>query len=105
MATMEQLFAKFDALEQAFLPPGMIIYIDPEKCIQCGLCAEVCPFGLPQKTETGKYAVLEQKRCVECSACSRNCPTHAILIETRHGCGCLWNVVNDRSKKKKNNCN
>ncbi|HMF32853.1 MAG TPA: 4Fe-4S dicluster domain-containing protein [Candidatus Lokiarchaeia archaeon] len=78
-------------------PQGVFIYIDPKKCTACGLCAEVCPFGLPEQAIDGKYQVYEVERCVECSACQRNCPAGAIQMQEIQGCGCLW----DAAQRKK----
>jgi len=78
-----------------------IIYIDIEKCIGCGLCSEICPFGLPKKALNGKFEIEQVELCVECSACQRNCPKDAIIMEEQKGCGCLWNV---RNRKKANCC-
>lgn len=77
------------------------ISVDFEKCTGCGLCAEVCPFGLPQKDFTGKYTI-KQDECTECSACKRNCPVQAIYLKEQKGCGCLWDTINRR--KNGNDC-
>jgi len=76
------------------------IVINPSKCIACGLCEEICPFGLPQKENDGKYNISNPQECVECSACQRNCPTQAIIMQEQQGCGCLW----DARKKSKGEC-
>ena len=80
------------------------IMIKEPECTGCGLCAELCPFGLPQKNESGKFEILYPEFCTECSACKRNCPVNAIVLNEQKGCGCLWNA---RSviKNEKNNCN
>jgi ferredoxin len=68
------------------------IFIDRDICNGCGMCGEVCPFGLPQSTESGKYEIIRVDLCTECSACKRNCPTGAIILNEQQGCGCLWNA-------------
>lgn len=97
-------FAKFDAELKVDLLPGEIIKINPILCIRCGLCTEVCPFGLPQRTPEGGYTIINPQKCIECSACFRNCPTQAILLKVKYGCGCLWNVKALESQKKQNSC-
>ena len=68
------------------------IYINPSLCISCGICVEVCPFGLPERNSENKYEIPRPDLCTECSACSRNCPVEAIFLKEVKGCGCLWNV-------------
>ena len=77
------------------------IAIDITKCNGCGLCGEVCPFGLPQKTSLDVYEITTPDSCTECSACQRNCPTQAIKLQEQQGCGCLWNA-RGQAKARKN---
>ena len=48
------------------------IAIDILKCNGCGLCGEVCPFGLPQKNSLGVFEITQPESCTECSACQKN---------------------------------
>ena len=73
------------------------IFINIATCTGCGLCGEVCPFGLPQSNGSGKYEIKSSELCIECSACARNCPTQAIMLQEQKGCGCLWDA---RARKK-----
>jgi ferredoxin len=73
------------------------IFIDKDICNGCGICGEVCPFGLPQVTCSDKFEIDRPDLCTECSACKRNCPSQAIVLKERKlkerkGCGCLWNA-------------
>ena len=81
--------------------PQSVIYIEPNICIGCGLCMEVCPFGLPIPTSTGKFCISNVNLCTECSACKRNCPVGAIFMQEQEGCGCLWDV---RRRQKEGTC-
>ncbi len=76
------------------------ISINLDKCTGCGLCGEVCPFGLPQQGSNKKFQIKNPHLCTECSACQRNCPTQAVELEEKIGCGCLWDA-RQRSKNKK----
>ena len=77
------------------------IAIDILKCNGCGLCGELCPFGLPQKNSLGVFEIAHPESCTECSACQRNCPTQAIKLHEQKGCGCLWDA-RGRAKAGKN---
>ena len=77
------------------------IFIDKQICNGCGLCGEICPFGLPQVTDSGKYEIRNPDLCTECSACMRNCSEKAIFMEEKEGCGCLWDVRQRRKNKAK----
>jgi len=80
------------------------IYVDFKRCNGCGLCVEVCPFGLPQRDFTGKYIITQVEKCTECSACKRNCPAEAIILKEQKGCGCLWNVKRNEKNKGDSCC-
>ena len=79
------------------------ISIDPKKCIGCGICAEICPFGLIKKREK-KYYIPNPDKCTECSACKRNCPVDAIRMKEFKGCGCLWDVKSREKDGPSGNC-
>ncbi|MFX1394412.1 MAG: ATP-binding protein [Promethearchaeota archaeon] len=68
------------------------IFINESICINCGLCGELCPFGLPQPNNSEKYEIKKPELCTECSACQRNCPSQAIILQEQKGCGCLWDT-------------
>jgi electron transport complex protein RnfC len=52
----------------------------PQPCIRCGQCMEVCPFDLPAAylVESPHEAVLG---CIECGACQFTCPAHRPLVD------------------------
>ncbi len=67
--------------------------IDQEKCIKCGRCKDVCPYGAILKMERpcakacgmdsigsdeNGYAKIDYDKCVSCGMCLVNCPFGAI---------------------------
>ena len=66
---------------------------NPETCILCGACEQVCPVGCIEVTETVET---DMTMCTACTACVQNCPTGA-----RH-----WDHpgILNASKRLSNNC-
>lgn len=52
--------------------------VDPERCIACGKCAEVCPVGNVQGGRKQQPVWLHTGRCISCFACYHYCPQRAI---------------------------
>lgn len=69
--------------------------IDKEKCVNCGMCAKVCPYSaivnnkrpceksckvkaITMNEET-KAAQIDNKKCIACGACVYQCPFGAIV--------------------------
>jgi heterodisulfide reductase subunit A len=71
---------------QALMAPGVFyvepIYaeIDTEKCFDCDLCADLCPYGAI--TGTGEERRVMFELCQGCGTCSAACPKNA--IDMRH---------------------
>jgi len=73
-------------------------YVDPERCINCGLCDGVCPVSLPSPFQVGltvrkaiykmapralpdTYIVDKVPRCETCRRCETVCPTGAVNLD------------------------
>lgn len=50
------------------------IYIDPEKCLSCGLCTKICPSGCINHKEK----VVDNEVCVKCLRCLKECRQNAM---------------------------
>ncbi|MBD3253598.1 MAG: NAD(P)-binding protein [Candidatus Lokiarchaeota archaeon] len=68
---------------------GITSYVNEEKCIGCGRCAEICPYNAIEMVDygvkhVGLYTLYEQKAhvisavCKGCGACAAECPLSAI---------------------------
>jgi NAD-dependent dihydropyrimidine dehydrogenase PreA subunit len=67
------------------------IALDPEHCLGCGLCVQVCPHGVIAMAG-GKAVIADRDACMECGACARNCAAGALVVQA--GVGCAQAVIN-----------
>lgn len=79
-------------------------YVDKSKCMECGLCAKVCPFNAIHNnkrpcehaciidaismSET-KAASIDNDKCIACGECVRKCPFGAVMDKSY-----ILNVIN-----------
>lgn len=71
------------------------IWLDPDLCILCGGCVDICPERClritPMEEVEGIRAmapasalVLQEDRCIRCGLCVERCPTHALSMVEWH---------------------
>ncbi|MEA3422728.1 MAG: ATP-binding protein [Bacillota bacterium] len=77
-SNLHLMFNGKDIEEEAFSGSKKAI-IDPNKCINCGLCSDVCRFDAIDKRES--YYEVNELRCEGCNACRVVCPADAITLE------------------------
>jgi heterodisulfide reductase subunit A-like polyferredoxin len=65
----------------------LMVRIDAESCIGCGICVGRCPMKAIRietspaaKNKTGKIAVLNPDLCIACGFCTHKCPVDALQI-------------------------
>ena len=59
--------------------PGEI-RVDPDLCVDCGLCAGVCPSGALRFDPESLRLQLLAPRCLVCEQCIPSCPLEAITL-------------------------
>jgi MinD superfamily P-loop ATPase len=73
---------------------GRIAYIKESLCTQCGICAEVCPYGAVEIRE-GKYWI-NPWICEGCVTCSLACPEKAIRYKFKIVAGKIRTKLNTK---------
>ena len=66
--------------------------LNPDICIGCGRCSEVCPHQV-FSLEENKARLIDFDSCMECGACAKNCPVAAINVDA--GVGCAVKLINE----------
>ncbi|WP_415519396.1 MAG: 4Fe-4S binding protein [Desulfovibrio aminophilus] len=78
-------------------------FVDPERCVSCGMCAEVCPVRVPNEFNAGlneraavylpvphnipNHYVVDLDSCQRCWRCHEACPTGAIDFRSAQRAG------------------
>ena len=56
------------------------IAIDPQRCVDCGICTSVCPSGALSCTSPEWRLTFNAQRCLVCEQCIPSCPFEAIAL-------------------------
>ena len=88
-------------------------HIDKSKCVDCGMCAKVCPYSaiMNQKRpcersckvkairmDESKAATIDNNKCISCGACVYQCPFGAITDKSY-----ILNVIDIIKKSRRDN--
>jgi NADPH-dependent glutamate synthase beta subunit-like oxidoreductase len=72
------------------------ILLDVNKCVLCGLCADVCPVNIisfvpSEEVDPGQPGgtalLLDEERCIRCALCIERCPPDALSMGMWKGAG------------------
>jgi heterodisulfide reductase subunit A len=55
----------------------LIAWVDPEVCVGCGVCVEVCAYSARVINEVKGIAEVDEALCAGCGACVSACPSNA----------------------------
>ncbi len=60
--------------------PNMPAIIDPDVCIGCNKCVEICPIDvyIPNPKKGDPPIILHAEECWYCGSCANDCPTGAL---------------------------
>ena len=62
------------------------LFIQPDRCKECGLCVRACPRGalsIGSKANAAGYrfVVADDSKCVKCAICTKACPDYVFEIK------------------------
>lgn len=65
-----------------------------DKCLQCGVCAQVCPVDA---IDSENSALIDKEKCIMCCACIKGCPENARTV--------IPGIVKDTAMRLSETCN
>lgn len=72
------LMERVRKLERDVRPTSLLAFVDPEKCIACGACLDLCPAGA---LWLDRIAHVDPARCMGCGRCVEACSQGAIRLQ------------------------
>jgi len=74
---LSSLYMRISELEHGFTPSAYKASVDPDTCVGCGTCQEVCPASAISVKEIAR---VDPKRCIGCGWCVERCPSGALAL-------------------------
>jgi len=74
---LSSLYKRIGEFEHGFTPSAFKASVDPDTCVGCGTCQEVCPAGAISVKEIAR---VDLKRCIGCGCCVERCPMGALAL-------------------------
>lgn len=78
-----ELLVGASILEEHEFSGGEVARIDPQLCVACGICEDVCRFGAVSFLEENGSFEIDPVGCEGCAACFYQCPERAIQMASR----------------------
>lgn len=57
----------------------MIAWVDPDICVGCAVCVDVCPYSARELNPVTGIAEVDQILCTGCGGCIASCPSNACI--------------------------
>lgn len=71
----QRMVAQARGMGNGHLPVnGSHVAADPIRCVQCGICAHTCQFGITVRDYAREGKLVDDARCVKCGLCIEKCP-------------------------------
>lgn len=76
-ARLRSLDKRISELDHVITPSDFKALVDPDMCLGCGTCQEVCP---ADAITVEGIAEVDSKRCIGCGHCVDQCPQGALAL-------------------------
>ena len=76
-ARLSSLYNRIGELDHGVTPSAFKAFVDPDMCVGCGTCQEVCPADAISVKEIAR---VDPKRCIGCGCCVEQCPSGALAL-------------------------
>jgi len=79
---LHDLNRRIRAVEHGVTPSNLKAFVNPDRCVACGTCEEMCPVCAIYIEEIAR---VDQKKCIGCGSCVAQCPRGAIVLTPLEG--------------------